>query len=114
MTKMRLTTLNLDQDCLDILGAYKNKSAKARECIRMHDRIQNDLDDEMRRRDQWERGMDALANLLVEGYERGPSFDLDELLADLLDITPIQVSQMYQNKYMPAAIKSAVFRLGKL
>lgn len=111
MTKMRLTTLNLDQDCLDILGEAKNKSAKARECIRMYDRVAQDLEDEMRRRDQMERGIDVFAAMITDAYNRNA--DLDSLLSDLLDITSHQVAQTYENNYMEAAIKSAVYRRGR-
>ena len=115
MSNMRLTTLNLDKECLDVLGAAKNKSAKARECIRKYDAVSNDLDEEVRRRDQWERGMGIMAEMMVDAFGKGTSFnEYDRMLAELLDVTVIDVHKMHENNYLAAAIKTAVFRHGKL
>lgn len=104
---MRLTTLNLDKECLEVLGAAKNKSAKARECIKNYDAVSDDIDEYVRRHDQWERGVSYLAEMMVD------KFDVD-MLADLLSVTAIDVAKMHENNYLAAAIKTAVFRHGKL
>ena len=104
MSKMRLTTLNLDQECLDVLGTAKNKSRKARECIKMYDQVADELD---RMEDLYTKYVSAIRHLAVELAEHEES---EAFLAEYMEETPVAVSQMHSAGYLAEAIVAAALR----
>ena len=108
MTKMRLTTLNLDQDCLDILGTAKNKSAKARECIlKYHDVVeQKDFYEEL-----YTTYVAALRQLCEHLAEHVDSkIDMQDFLAWYMDETNLAVMKMDEAGYLKDALAAAAIR----
>ena len=98
---MRLTTLNLDQECLDILGRMENKSRYVRTCIKRFDET---LDELNRIEDLYTRYLSAMRNLCAALAE--PSFDL----ATYMDETPLAITKMCDSGYLKDAIVAAALR----
>ena len=100
---MRLTTLNLDQECLDVLGTAKNKSRKARECILRYDQVAEELD---RIEDLYAKYVAAIRHL-TKAMAESP---LCVFLVDYLDETELAINQMQAAGYLPEAIVAAALR----
>ena len=103
MSKMRLTTLNLDQDCLDVLGQAKNKSRKARECILRYDEVVDELD---RIEDLYAKYVAALRHLSNYLAEQ----EFQSALAEYMDETELAISQMKTAGYLKDAIVASALR----
>ena len=100
---MRLTTLNLNQDCLDVLGTAKNKSRKARECILRYDEVCKQLED---MDDLYTKYLYAIRNLAA-ALAQDPNI---EFLAEYLSETPVAVAKIWTAGYLPEAIVAAALR----
>lgn len=107
MTKMRLTTLNLDEDCLNALGAHKNKSKYAREAIKGYAKAQEEADHFEDLCVKWVAAMRDLACSFVQNYD---SMTMTEFLADYMDETPLAIHQMDEAGYLKDALVAAALR----
>lgn len=103
MTKMRLTTLNLDQECLDILGAAKNKSRYAREAIKGYADAVEEADHYEDLSTKWVAALRHLAAAVAEG----PTMSF---LEDYLQETDLAIHQMYDAGYLKDAVVAAALR----
>lgn len=111
MSKMRLTTLNLDQECCEILDREKNKSKYARECIKRYHGLVQEFDDLEQDYTEERYGLRDLCRFLTEYAHR---FDLVEVLAEYMDENSVYVNQLLNNPYPEAFLKEAAIRRGKL
>ena len=112
MTKMRLTTLNLDQECLDILGSKENKSLHVRRVLKEHEEVIEHLNMIEENLEQNRRNYRVLIEAVVHAYARG--WSTEALLADLLEETDFQVSRYQTNGHLIGAIRAAAHRRGLL
>lgn len=103
MSKMRLTTLNLDEDCLKVLGTAKNKSRKARECILRYDEVADELD---RIEDLYAKYVAAIRHLAAFLAQH----ELQSLLGEYMDETELAISQMKTSGYLQEAVVAAALR----
>ena len=111
MTKMRLTTLNLDQECLDILGSKKNKSLHVRRVLKEHEEVAEVLEETEGYLEMNRVNYRTLVEAIVHAYACG--WTVEGLLTDLLEETDFQVSRYQTNGHLIAAIRQAVSRRGK-
>jgi hypothetical protein len=111
MSKMRLTTLNLDDECLAVLGQHKNKSKFARECILRYEQITEEFDEMEDRYTEISYGLRTLCRFLAreENYEL-----VVPLMAKFLDITDTEAYRLLHEPYADLHIKDEAIRLGKL
>ena len=108
MAEYRLTTLNLDDECREILGEQDNQSRYAREAIKRYGTVVDDLD---RLEDRYVRlltGSRRLADLINDAINY--NWSLDELLTGWLDATSVEVGRMFQNGYLVDAIRAEMSR----
>ncbi len=105
MSKMRLTTLNLDDQCTQILSEEKNKSRYAREAIKMYPRVVNDLDELEDTYIAIRNAYDALAKALVESYAQGHT--IEDFIADFTEHPAIFVSRAHDAGHLRSIIRSA-------
>ena len=101
MSNMRLTTLNLDQECLDILGGAKNKSRYARTAIKGYAEARDEADHFEDLSAKWVAAFRHFARAVAE-----PSF----CLATYMDETPLAVTKMCEAGYLQDAIVAAAVR----
>jgi len=100
MSKMRLTTLNLDDQCLDILGQHKNKSKYARECILLYADAQNQADHFEDLCIKYVAAIRHLADYLA-------SQELQSALAEYMVETELAINQMKTAGYLKDALVAA-------
>lgn len=103
MSKMRLTTLNLDEDCLKVLGTAKNKSRYARECILRYNEVTEELD---RIEDLYSKYVAAIRHLAGFLAEH----ELQSLLGEYMDETELAISQMKNAGYLQEAVVAEALR----
>ena len=103
MTRYRLTTLNLDDECLTVLGGVENKSRFAREAIQRYAEVVAELD---RIEDLYTKYVSALRHL--SKYLASQFFE--SALADYMDETELAISQMKEAGYLPDALVAAAIR----
>ena len=105
MAEYRLTTLNLDDECRQILGEQDNQSRYARECIKRYAEVVEDLDRIENRHIRMNAGMNRLASKLAEGAMRNAT--VQEVLADFLHMTEIEfVRLVHDVGYFEQAFKA--------
>jgi len=107
MSKMRLTTLNLDDECLDILGTHKNKSKYARECILLYANATEQADHFEDVAIKWVAAMRDLACAMVDKYDY---MTMTEFLAYYMSETPLAIHQMDEAGYLKDALVAAAVR----
>lgn len=110
MTKMRLTTLNLDDECLKVLGGYKNKSKYAREAIKGYATAQDDSDYHEEQYVHILKMFDDLVNALVEHGDGLGLMTLEEFFAMYLDISLVQVNHMIATSALNSALRREASR----
>ena len=114
MSKMRLTTLNLDQECLDILGEHENKSKYARECIKRYHGLVQEFDDLEQDYTEERYGLRDLCRFIMETAASDPhADDLIELIAEYMGENSVYVYQLLTNPYPDIFLKEAAIRRGK-
>lgn len=111
MSKMRLTTLNLDEACHKVLGEHKNKSKYAREAILRYDDLVKEFDDLENDYTEERYGLRDLCRFLTEYAHR---FDLVGVLAEYMDKPEIEIERMLDMPYPEAFLKEVAIRRGKL
>ena len=109
---MRLTTLNLDQECLDILGRQGNKSLFVRRVLKEHEQFITELDEVEQYLDQNRRNYRTLLEAIVSAYASG--WTVEALLTHFLEETDLQVSRYQTNGHLILAIKGAAHRRANL
>jgi len=114
MSKMRLTTLNLDQDCLDIIGRHKNKSRYVRDCIKDHAQLVTDLDEAEQYLLQNRRMLQALVYAIQEAYQSNELVSLGAFIADFADETPLMIESYAQSGSLVSLIRAAAHRHGSV
>ena len=108
MTNMRLTTLNLDQECLDLLGSKPNKSAHVRHVLKNHQKLaeeHNHIEDLLIQNRIW---YSILRNAIVEAYHSG--WTVEALLTDLCDETDLAISKYAEHGHLDGVIRGGVAR----
>lgn len=111
MSKMRLTTLNLDDECHAVLAKHPNKSRYARECILRYDGLVQEFDDLEDLYTEERYGLRALCRFLA----RSENIELVvPLMSKFLDLTDIETYRLLEEPYADIHIKEAAIRLGKL
>lgn len=114
MSKMRLTTLNLDQECLDILGEHENKSRYARECIKRYHGICMEFDDLEDIYTEERHGLRDLCRFIMKTAASTPhADDLIELIAEYMGQSEQYVYQVLTGPYPEINLKEAAIRRGK-
>lgn len=93
MSEMRLTTLNLDKDCLEILRSERNKSKYARECIKRYHVLEDELDRMENSQIANAYGLRALARFLVSEFNNGDDYLL-ALMANWCEMTELELSSL--------------------
>ena len=110
MSNMRLTTLNLDQECLDILGRQGNKSLYVRRVLKDHEQVITELEEVEQYLEQNRRNYRTLLESIVHAYASG--WTVEGILTELLEETDMQVSRYQTNGHLIAAIRSATHLRG--
>lgn len=111
MSKMRLTTLNLDEACHKVLGEHKNKSKYAREAILRYADLSDEFDEMENLYTEERYALRDLCRFLTEYAHR---FDLVDAIADYMDLRPGQVENLLNNPYPETYLKEVAIRRGKL
>lgn len=107
---MRLTTLNLDEECLEILRSEQNKSKYARECIKRYASLAEQFDDMENQQIANAYGLRALARYIVDEFNNGDDYLL-ALMANWCDMTELELSNL--GKYAVESIIAASVIAGK-
>lgn len=107
---MRLTTLNLDEDCLEILRSERNKSKYARECIKRYHVLEEELDRMEDSHIANAYGLRALARYIVDEFNSGDDYLL-ALMANWCDMTELELSNL--GVYAVESIIAASVTAGK-
>lgn len=114
MTKMRLTTLNLDEECIEILGREENKSRYARECIKRYHGLSMEFDDLEDMYTEERYGLRDLCRFIMQTAASDPHADaLVELIAEYMGENSVYVYQLLTNPYPETFLKEAAIRRGK-
>ncbi len=111
MSKMRLTTLNLDDECHTVLAEHKNKSRYARECILRYADLVEEYDSLEDRYTEISYGLRTLCRFLVR--EENEEL-VAPLMAKFLSITDIETYRLLNEPHADIHIKDEAIRLGKL
>lgn len=115
MTKMRLTTLNLDEECCRILDSKQNKSKYARDAIKRYDDLRQEFDDLESDYTEERYGLRDLCRFIMTTAANTPhADDLVELIAEYMGQNSVYVYQLLTNPYPEIFLKDAAIRRGKL
>jgi len=110
MSRMRLTTLNLDDECLKVLGAKKNKSKYAREAILGYATAQDDADYFEEKYVTIMKMFNDLVQNLVGHSESLGSITLEEFFSLYLQMTLTEVHTLIGTGAFDAAIRREASR----
>ena len=110
MTKMRLTTLNLDDECLKVLGSKKNKSKYAREAIKGYATAQDDADYHEEQYVHVLKMFNDLVINLVGSTEDRYDMTLEEFFTEYLQITDVTLHTIIATKAFDGAIRREASR----
>jgi len=110
MTKMRLTTLNLDDECLKVLGGHKNKSKYAREAIKGYATAQDDADYHEEQYVHVLKMFDDLVKALVQHGNGLGVMTLEEFFAEYLDVSLTTVHTIIATNAIDGAIRQEAYR----
>lgn len=111
MTKMRLTTLNLDQECVDILGGHENKSKYARKAIKSYAESESDADFYEEQYTRSLRKINILVKALAYNAESGEGLSLDAFLCQFLDVTDVQLAKIVTSGFTEHELRLVIDRL---
>ena len=103
MSNMRLTTLNLDDECLAVLGTAKNKSRYARDAIKGYAHAVQEADHFEDLSTKWVAALRHLSKYLADQ-------EFQSALAEYMDETELAINQMKTAGYLPEAIVAAALR----
>lgn len=111
---MRLTTLNLDDECTEILRREENKSRYVRAAIKRYPEVVADLDEMEDLYIHLRNSYDALVRFLVDHYGMNDDADLGGLLAAFCEEPELEVSRAYNTGHLRVMVRSAASRRGSL
>lgn len=115
MTKMRLTTLNLDEECCAILDRMQNKSKYARYAIKRIDELQDEFNEMEQLYTEEMYGLRDLCRFIMGTAANTPhADDLVELIAEYMGQNSVYVYQLLTNPYPEIFLKEAAIRRGKV
>jgi len=112
MSKMRLTTLNLDDECTEILRKEPNKSRYVRAAIKRYPKVVKELDEMEDTYINIRNAYDSLVRALVDKYGLAGNHQIEDFLGDFCNATPLEVHQAYTAGYLRVAIRDSASRHG--
>lgn len=112
MSNMRLTTLNLDDECTEILRKEQNKSRYVRAAIKRYPKVVKNLDEMEDMYIHVRNCYDALVTALVDAYTSSEMTDLCEFLTDFTGDTPMVIEAAMRSGHLRVAIRHAAARHG--
>jgi len=113
MSKMRLTTLNLDDECTEILRKEQNKSRYVRAAIKRYPEVVRDLDEMEDMYIHARNSYDALVRALVAAYDQAPEhYGIHDFLVEFTEETHLSVSRINTAGHLRMAIREAASRHG--
>lgn len=113
MTKMRLTTLNLDEECCAILDRKQNKSKYARDAIKRYDDLRQEFDDLEQDYTEERYALRDLCRFIMQSAdEQVQPCSLVELIAEYMGQNSVYVHQLLTNPYPEIFLKEAAIRRG--
>jgi len=113
MSKMRLTTLNLDDECTEILRKEPNKSRYVRAAIKRYPKVVQRLDEMEDTYINIRNAYDALVRGLVEAYDKEVmGHTVHDFLAEFIEDTAFAISRVHTAGHLRVAIRDASSRHG--
>jgi len=102
---MRLTTLNLDDECTEILRKEPNKSRYVRTAIKRYPRVVQELDEMEDTYIAIRNAYDAVMRALVESYAKGES--VEDFISDFTEHPAVFVMRAHDAGHLRGILRAA-------
>lgn len=109
---MRLTTLNLDDECTEILRKEQNKSRYVRAAIKRYPEVVKNLDEMEEMYIHVRNSYDALVRTLVDHYAMNDAVPLTTVIGTITGETDMEIANGYSAGYLRTMIRAGASRLG--
>lgn len=110
MSKMRLTTLNLDDECTEILRKEPNKSRYVRAAIKRYPEVVKNLDELEDQYIHLRRSYDALIKAVTDAYATDDATPIVSMISAFSDETSIAIEDAYHAGALRILIRAAADR----
>lgn len=114
MSKMRLTTLNLDDECTEILRKEQNKSRYVRAAIKRYPQVVRDLDEMEDLYMNVRNAYDALVQVICQAYGMNDATPVVDVIGAVSGETDIEIGRAHDAGHLRTLIRAGASRHGSL